>query len=58
MKRLNSNVGSFQATLEKRPEVLKAIGMYATVHVLNSVVYDFVLELIAESLVSARSPRQ
>ncbi len=40
MKRFHANVGSRDAALEKRPEVLKAVGMYATVYVLNRMVND------------------
>src|SRR5208282_2010820 len=42
MKRLNRNVGSRNAALEQRPEVLKAVGVYAAIHVLSRMVNDLV----------------
>jgi hypothetical protein len=38
MKRLYSNVGSMQSALEKRPEILKAVRVYAALHVLDRMV--------------------
>src|SRR5258708_6690999 len=42
MKRLNSNVGSTQRSLQKRPEILHAIDMHATAHVGLSLV-DYIV---------------
>src|SRR5450755_746532 len=53
MKRFHSNVGSLQAALQQRPEILKAISVYATVHILNRMVYDLVLKLAVQTFVSA-----
>src|SRR5271157_2146559 len=53
MERFDTHVSTMQAALQQRPEVLKAVGMYATIHILHSVVYDFVLELAIQTLVSA-----
>src|SRR5712691_8798030 len=39
MKRLHAHVGSRDPALQQRPEVLKAVGVYATIHVLNGVIY-------------------
>src|SRR4029077_8028196 len=53
MKRFHSNVGSRKAALQERPEVLKAIGVYAAIHVFNRVVDDLVFILFAETFVAA-----
>src|SRR5579862_2821076 len=52
MKRLDSNVGSFQRTLEKRPEVVDALRMNLAAHVLTRVCYDFMGELILQTVVA------
>jgi len=33
MKRLNTNVGTFESTLEKRPEILKPVGVDAAFNI-------------------------
>ena len=38
VKRLDAHIGARDATLKKRPKILKAICMYATIHVLHSMV--------------------
>src|SRR5271169_1968267 len=38
MKRLNGNISTMQPALKQRPEVLKAIGVYAALHVLDRMV--------------------
>src|ERR1700680_1502330 len=53
MERLNTHVGSMQTTLEKRPEVLQAVCVYAAIHVFCSVVNDLVLVLLAQTFVTA-----
>src|SRR5271157_296465 len=53
MKRFHAHVSTMQPALQQRPKVLKAIGVYAAIYVLNRVIYDLMLELIMESFVSA-----
>jgi len=53
MERFHSNVGSFQAALQERPEVLHTVGVYATIYVLNGMIYDLVQELIMQTFVPA-----
>src|SRR5437667_10323778 len=38
MKRFHTHIGSRDAALEQRPEVLKAIGVYSTIYILAGVV--------------------
>src|SRR5437660_112684 len=40
MKRLYRNVGSRNPALQQRPEVFKAVGVYAAIYVLSRVVND------------------
>jgi len=40
MKRLYSNVGSMQPAFEKRPEVFKAVSVYAAFYVLDRMVHN------------------
>src|SRR5208283_519279 len=53
MKRLDSHVGSLQAALQERPEVLHAISMYAAIYILNRMVYDLVNEVAMQTFVTA-----
>src|SRR5271157_5968241 len=52
MERFHTHVSTMQAALEQRPEIFKAIGVYAAIYVLNRVIYDLMLELVMQSLVS------
>src|SRR5580704_2404641 len=51
MKRLHANVGSRNTALEKRPGILKAVCVNATVNVLDGMIYDLMLVLIFQSVV-------
>ena len=42
MERFNTYAGSIDAVLQQRPEVLKTVGMNATVHVLDGVIDNLV----------------
>src|SRR5271157_768257 len=53
MKRFHTHVSTMQTALQQRPEVLKAVSVYATINVLNGVVYNLMQELVMQSLVSA-----
>jgi CheY-like chemotaxis protein len=53
MKRFYSNVGSLESALQERPEILKAVGVYAAIHVCLGVVNDLVRILFAQAFVSA-----
>ncbi len=49
MKRLDANVGSLQATLEKRPEVFEAIGVNLAIHILFGVVNYLMLKFLVQA---------
>src|SRR5882762_9218608 len=51
MKRLNTNVGSTNAALEKAPEVLKAIGVNHPIDVLDGMVHHAVRVIRFQSLI-------
>lgn len=51
MERLNRNVGTADAALQERPEVLKGIGVDVSIDVLNGVVYDLMRVVSGESFV-------
>src|SRR5213080_1736518 len=51
MKRFHANVGSRNPALQQRPEVLKAVGMYAAIYVLSRVVNDLMSVLAGQSLI-------
>src|ERR1035438_621482 len=51
MKRLHANVGSRNAALEKRPEILKAVGVHAAIYVLSRMVYDLMSIVAGQSVV-------
>src|SRR5258707_4773328 len=51
MKRLYRNIRARDAALEQRPEVFKAIGVYAAIHILGSVVYDLMRVFASQSFV-------
>src|SRR6266568_1235495 len=51
MKRLYAHVGSRNPSLQQRPEVLKAVGMYAAIHVLRSVVNNLVSVIGCQSFI-------
>src|SRR5579864_53339 len=40
MERFHGNVGSTKAALQQRPEVLYALNVYLSIHVLLKVIYD------------------
>src|SRR5580698_4175638 len=40
MKRFHSDVGSAKAALQQRPEILKAVGVYATLHIFLCVIHN------------------
>ncbi len=47
MKRLYTNVGSSQPALEQRPEVLKAVRVYAAIYVLLRMIDDLMRVSVA-----------
>src|SRR2546421_3301216 len=51
MKGLHANVGSRDTALEKRPEVLKAVSVYATVYILAGVVNYLMRVVASESFI-------
>ena len=51
MKRLHANVGSRNPALEKRPEVLKAIGVYAAIYVLRGMVNNLMRIIGRQSVI-------
>jgi hypothetical protein len=55
MKRLHANVGPRNAALEQRPEILKAVSVYATVNVLSRVIYDLMRVVAGQSIVGLKS---
>src|SRR5580704_10567389 len=54
MKRLNSNVGPAQGSLQERPEVFQAICVDATPDIGFGMIHHIMHKAIAESLVSNR----
>src|SRR6185437_7767662 len=46
MERFHAHVGSRNPTLEKRPEILKSVSVYAAIHVLSGVV-NYLMRVIA-----------
>ncbi len=56
MKRLDTDVGSIQTTLEQRPKVFQPVGVNLAVYVLDGVVDHLVLKLI-ESFVRLQGIR-
>jgi hypothetical protein len=46
VKWLDAHVGTVQSTLQERPEIFKAVGVYLSVNVCNGVVNHFVLKVI------------
>src|SRR5438128_6142726 len=55
MKRLHAHVGSRNATLQQRPKILKAVGMYAAIHVLSRMVHNLVRVVGCQSLIREQS---
>src|SRR2546429_8835318 len=51
MKGLHANVGSRDTALEKRPEIFKAVGVYATVYILAGVVNYLMRVVASESFI-------
>src|SRR5438105_122813 len=54
MERLNSNVGTTNAPLQQRPEVLKAVSMNLPINVLDRVIDYLVLVFILQSLITTK----
>lgn len=52
VERLNAHIRSMQSALEQAPEVLQGVCVYATMHVLDSVIYDLMSVVGVESDVS------
>src|SRR5207302_6181258 len=48
---LDADVSSLQAALQETPEILKPVGVNLTIHVLNGVVNNLMLEIFAEPIV-------
>jgi len=51
MKRFHAHIRARDAALEQRPEILKAIGVYAAIHVLNCMIYNLVRVVTSESVI-------
>jgi len=51
MKRFDAHIGSIDSALQETPEVLKAIGMDTTVHILDSMVNDRMSVFVGKSAV-------
>src|SRR5271157_1748653 len=51
MIRFYTHIRARDATFQQRPKVLKAVGMYATIYVLNSMIYNFVRVVASESVI-------
>ena len=51
MERLNTNVGAIDTALQQRPEILKAVGVDATVDILDGVIDDLVGIVAGESFI-------
>lgn len=54
MERFHTNVGSANTTLEKRPEVLKAVGVNAAVDILDSMIHNLVSILTGKSFIGQK----
>jgi hypothetical protein len=54
MERLNGNIGAMQTTLHKRPEILKAIGVYFAAHVSLSMVHNLMRIVISKSPIAVK----
>src|SRR6059036_1323566 len=57
MKRLHAHIRTRDATLEQRPEILKAVGMYATVHIFAGMVNHLMRVFSCETFVGLESIR-
>jgi hypothetical protein len=55
MKRFDRHIRARDAALEKRPEVLKTVCVYAAIHVLNGMVNNLVRVVGSESFVGKQS---
>src|ERR1017187_1847646 len=51
MERLDTYIGSRNASLEETPEILKAIGMHPAIHIGNGVINDGMSVILSESAV-------
>ncbi len=51
MKRFHANVGSRNATLEKRPEIFKAVSVDAAIYVLSGVVNDLMCVIACQPFI-------
>src|SRR5437868_6536557 len=51
LQRFHANVGSRNTALEKRPEILKRVSVYAAIHVLRSVVNNLVRVIGCQSFI-------
>jgi hypothetical protein len=54
MERLNTHVGSVQTALERRPEVLKAVGVNAFIDLVNCAVNNLVSVVAGKTLLGKR----
>src|SRR5437867_460274 len=55
MKRLHAHIGSRDAALEQRPEIFKAVGVYATVYILAGVVNHLMRIFSCETFIGFES---
>src|SRR5205814_10622211 len=51
MKRLHAHIRCRNAALEERPEILKAVSVYATIHVLRGMVNNLVRVIGCQSII-------
>ena len=54
MERLNTYVGTTDAALQQRPEVLKAVGVDATVDVLDSMIHNLMRVVGSKALIAEK----
>src|SRR5438067_639246 len=55
MERLYAHVSSRYATLQQRPEVLQAVGVYAAIHVLSGMIDNLVRVVSCQSFIGKQS---
>jgi len=51
MKRFYAHVGSRDAAFQQRPEILKAVCVYASIHVLNGMVNDLMCVVACQTFI-------
>src|ERR1700688_1702958 len=54
MKRFHSNVSSRKSTLQERPEIFHAVGVYAAIYILHRVIDNLMFVFIFQTAISAK----